>query len=143
VISAQHPLADITAALIAKLRVSSLLSLALGGVVNELPQSPAVVTLPVVRVVVRGKPIGPIAGASIWDCEAEIDSFSDYAGDLQNFAIMSEVMALLNLQVLVVDGWTVPQLSLADPFDVEDEQVNGKKVKCKKSPFHMTVRAAA
>lgn len=139
-----HPLTDITKAIIAKLRVTAVLSLATGGVKNELPQPPEQVALPAVRVSVRGTPTGPINGASIWDCEAEVDVYSSYAGDSASFGIANEVLGLLNLQPLVVDGWDVITMSLVnmDPNAERDEEVNGKKVKVLPLPFFMQVVAA-
>lgn len=138
-IAQHHPLSDITAALIAKLRVPAVLDLALGGVHNEVPDKPR---LPLLRVVVRGHPVGPLAGKSVWECEAEVDAYAKHEGDLETFALLNVVIGLLNLQELVVSGWKVISMSVLDLVGIPDEEVNGDQVKRLSAPVLLQVVAA-
>jgi hypothetical protein len=134
------PLADLTAALIAALRVPAVTALATGGVWNSLPQNPA---YPAVRVAVRGKPIGPIAGHALWTCEAEIDAFSAYAGDAEVLPIVGAIVGLLNMQPLTVDGWNVVMMSVLAVQEIPDQYLNGAEVKCLQVPVLVRVQRQA
>lgn len=134
------PLVGLTAALIARLRSGTVATLVpAAAIVNTLPPNP---TLPMVRVRVRGKPMGPIAGQTQWECEAEIDVFTTYQGDAQAFGIASAAIAQLNLQSLAVAGWTVLLMSVLDVVTIPDEFVNGDEVKRLLVPVLLLVEAA-
>ena len=119
--SNQHiPHQDLREALQAVLVAPSVLALATGGVVDALKDAPS---YPAVRVVVRGRPVGAIAGHGIWECEAEIDIYSAYGGTAEAMQVANVIVGLLNLQPLTVSGWTVIEMSVQDLVPLEDELV--------------------
>lgn len=97
-----------------------------GRIYDQLPED---VAFPCVRVVLRGKPIGGIADARTWQCEAEIDVFSTYDGSLEAVQIADAVILELNLTALAVTGWTVPVMTVTDTYCEPDEFVKGQAVK--------------
>lgn len=132
------PLADLDEGLIAVLDVDAVRALAAGGVVDVLPQDPP---YPIVRVTTRGKPFGPIAGHSHWECDVEIDIYSTYAGAQQCLRIANVISGILNMQPLALDGWTAQIVSLLDCYEVPDEFVNGVQVKRWTLPFLVILTA--
>lgn len=126
------PLTSLSEGIMAALNVPAVTALATGGVTNALPDDPS---YPIVRVTARGKPVGPIAGHSIWECEAEVDIYTDYAGDQEALAIADAIATVLNQQALTADGWTVLLSSLLDLYRVPDEFINGLSVNRWTLPF--------
>lgn len=100
--------------------VPAVTSLAVGGVVDKLPKTPRYA---IVRIVVRGRPVGPIASSRVWECEAEIDIYSTYEGTTEAMQIANVIVGLLDFQPLTVDGWTVIEMSVQDLAPVEDELI--------------------
>jgi hypothetical protein len=117
------PHEDLRQALQLTLAVDAVLSLSLGGVVDELGETPV---YPVTRVRVRGRQQGPIAGNSIWECEAEIDVFSEYDGSAQVTPIANAIAGLLDLQALAVSGWTVIEMSVLELYRVGETVIADK-----------------
>jgi hypothetical protein len=122
-IAMNHPLADITAAIVEALRGSPLI--AGGRIVNALPEKP---TYPVVRVVTRGRPVGHLADSKVWECESEVDVYSERNGDRECLEIADAVMGVLGTR-LIVSGWAIPVQSVLDCYPIPDDIVNDTPVK--------------
>jgi hypothetical protein len=119
------PLDNLRVGLQTLLAVDALLSIVPGGVVDQLPETP---DYEIVRVVTRGKPIGAIADARVWECEAEIDIYSIAPNTSNALSVADVIFGLLNHQVPVVDGWTVIQMAVLDITPIEGEQVGDQQV---------------
>jgi len=107
------------------LDVSADSALVPGGVVDVLPPTP---TYDCVRVVVRGRPIGAVADALVWECQAEIDIFSTARSTANAMRIADAIFGILNHQTPAVEGWTVIQMVVLDIAPIEGERVEDQHV---------------
>ena len=121
-----QPIAALLTGVYTALNVSSVTALATGGVHNELPPTP---TYPCVRLWARGKPVGPLAGHSVWEAEVEVWIYSLYSGDQQALAIAEVVGGLLHYQPLTTPGWTTILVAWEDLFSAADEDLGGQALK--------------
>ncbi len=122
-----HPLDDVIAAAADAADVAAVRALATGGVFNDVPQD-----TPRPYVVLRGraKPIGPMAGNSVWEIELEAAIYSDYAGDHQALLIAGAVGDQLDQKSLVVAGWTmIGAVVLEDLYPLDDHDFEGQAIK--------------
>jgi hypothetical protein len=82
-----------------------------------------------VRLWARGKPVGPIAGHSIWEADAEVWTYSLFSGDAEALALAEVIAGLLHYQPLTLDGWTSHLVAMEDLFSAADEDLEGQPLK--------------
>ncbi len=125
-IATNHPLADITAAVVGALKGSP--AIADDRIVNVLPENPP---YPVVLVTTRGRPVGNLADLRVWECETELDIYNDQsarAGDRQCLEIADAIMAVLSVR-LAVSGWDVVVQTVTDMYQIPDDIINDTPVR--------------
>ena len=121
-----QPIAALLDGVFAAVNVPSATALATGGIYNDLPPNP---TYPCVRLWARGKPVGPIAGSSVWEADVEIWIYSLYSGDVEALALAEVIGGLLHYQTLTTPGWNTVLVAWEDLFSAADEDLEGQPLK--------------
>lgn len=137
-----QPVAALIAGWRALLAVSTVTTLAPGGVHNDLPQSGP---FPAIRLWARAKPVGAIASDAVWEADVEIWIYSEYSGDKEALAIAEVVVGLVNPTALtaVLDGWTAIVTGLEDVAEMANEEIAGKRVRAWVVAYHLSLERAA
>ena len=135
-----QPVAAVLAGLKRVATTPAISALVPGGVRNDLPPSP---TYPAVRLWARGKPVGPIAGASVWDVNVEIWIYSTASGDAEALAIAEAIDGELKAHGLTLDGWAAVVVAWEDLFPAGDEDLNGVPLKAWVMAFTVRVDQVA